>query len=57
MMIVYGGGTTTPFDSDVWILNATAYPTLNWQRMTVANQSNGPNLRMGKHTKTVNRDK
>jgi hypothetical protein len=56
-MIVYGGGTTTPFDSDVWILNATAYPTLNWQRMTVANQSNGPNLRMGKHTKTVNRDK
>lgn len=47
-MIVYGGGTTQPADSDVWILNATNYPTLAWERMNIANVSQGPNLRMGK---------
>lgn len=46
-MIIYGGGTTQPADSDVWILNATSYPTLSWQRMDIANGSQGPNLRMG----------
>lgn len=47
-MIIYGGGTTQPADTDIWILNATAYPTLAWQRMNIANASQGPNLRMGK---------
>ncbi|CAO3634844.1 unnamed protein product [Mucor fragilis] len=46
-MVIYGGGTSQPADTDVWILNATMYPTLTWQRMTIANQSQGPNLRMG----------
>lgn len=50
IMIVYGGGTNQPADTDVWILNATSYPTLLWQRMNIANQSQGPNLRMGKIT-------
>ncbi|GAA5802193.1 hypothetical protein HPULCUR_007654 [Helicostylum pulchrum] len=48
IMIIYGGGTTQPADTDIWILNATAYPTLAWQRMNIANASQGPNLRMGK---------
>lgn len=47
-MVIYGGGTNQPADTDVWILNATMYPTLTWQKMTVANQSQGPNLRMGR---------
>lgn len=47
-MIVYGGGTNQPADTDVWILNATNYPSLIWQRQNMANQSQGPNLRMGK---------
>ncbi|KAG2235267.1 hypothetical protein INT48_004734 [Thamnidium elegans] len=47
IMIIYGGGTTQPADTDIWILNATAYPTLAWQRMNIANSSQGPNLRMG----------
>lgn len=47
IMIIYGGGTNQPADSDVWILNATTYPTLTWQKMNMANQSQGPNLRMG----------
>jgi hypothetical protein len=50
-MIVYGGGTSQPQDTDVWLLNATNYPSLVWQRMNVANQSQGPNLRMGKALK------
>jgi hypothetical protein len=47
-MIVYGGGTNQPADTDVWVLNATNYPSLVWQRIDMANQSQGPNLRMGK---------
>ncbi|CEP19264.1 hypothetical protein [Parasitella parasitica] len=46
-MVIYGGGTNQPADTDVWILNATSYPTLTWQKIAVANQSQGPNLRMG----------
>ncbi|CAO3663638.1 unnamed protein product [Rhizopus stolonifer] len=46
-MIIFGGGTSQPFDSDVWILNATLYPQVFWQRMDVTNQTNGPNPRMG----------
>lgn len=47
-MVIYGGGTNQPADTDVWILNATSYPTLTWQKIAMANQSQGPNLRMGK---------
>lgn len=47
-MVVYGGGTSQPTDSDVWILNATSYPQLSWKRMNVQNGTQGPNLRMGK---------
>ncbi|EIE80862.1 hypothetical protein RO3G_05567 [Rhizopus delemar RA 99-880] len=46
-MIVFGGGTSQPFDSDIWILNATSYPNMFWQRMSVANQTESPNPRMG----------
>lgn len=49
-MIVYGGGTNQPSDTDVWVLNATQYPQLNWERKTTQNTSLGPNLRMGKNT-------
>ncbi|KAF7729473.1 hypothetical protein EC973_004453 [Apophysomyces ossiformis] len=48
-MVVYGGGTTQPYDSDVWVLNAANYPTLTWQKMTMANLGDSPNQRMG-HT-------
>ncbi|ORZ03092.1 hypothetical protein BCR43DRAFT_482733 [Syncephalastrum racemosum] len=48
-MIVYGGGTTQPFDSDVWVLDASKYPTLTWERKSVANADVGPGARMG-HT-------
>ncbi|KAI8973181.1 hypothetical protein BDF20DRAFT_914666 [Mycotypha africana] len=48
IMVVYGGGTTQPTaDTDVWILNATAYPALVWQKVSMANQNEGPNIRMG----------
>ncbi|KAI8098312.1 uncharacterized protein B0P05DRAFT_567672 [Gilbertella persicaria] len=47
LMIVYGGGTNQPADTDVWVLNATSYPTMTWQRITMANQTQGPNSRMG----------
>lgn len=46
-MVVYGGGTTAPFDSDVWILDASKYPELTWTRQTIANASQGPGARMG----------
>ncbi|KAI8393378.1 uncharacterized protein BYT42DRAFT_640558 [Radiomyces spectabilis] len=46
-MIVFGGGTGQPYDSDVWVLDATRYPTLTWERKDMANKSNGPNSRMG----------
>ncbi|KAI9267832.1 hypothetical protein BY458DRAFT_511507 [Sporodiniella umbellata] len=46
-MVVFGGGTSQPFDSDVWILNVTLYPQMFWQRMEMANQTNSPNPRMG----------
>ncbi|KAI8084673.1 kinase-like domain-containing protein, partial [Halteromyces radiatus] len=48
-MLVYGGGTTTPSDSDVWVLDASQYPTLTWLRQSMANASQGPGARMG-HT-------
>lgn len=47
-MIVYGGGTTQPFDSDVWVLDAAQYPTLTWERKSMANADVGPGARMGK---------
>ncbi|OBZ80630.1 Rab9 effector protein with kelch motifs, partial [Choanephora cucurbitarum] len=47
MMVVYGGGTNQPFDTDVWILNAASYPNMVWQRITMANQTQSPNSRMG----------
>ncbi|SAM08725.1 hypothetical protein [Absidia glauca] len=46
-MIVYGGGTTSPFDSDVWVLDASKYPQLTWLRQEMANASLGPGSRMG----------
>ncbi|KAI9492309.1 hypothetical protein BDB00DRAFT_829236 [Zychaea mexicana] len=48
-MIVYGGGTADPFDSNVWVLDASNYPTFTWQRKEMANQDQGPSTRMG-HT-------
>ncbi|KAG0173633.1 hypothetical protein DFQ28_011126 [Apophysomyces sp. BC1034] len=48
-MVVYGGGTTQPFDSDVWVLNAASYPTLTWEKKNMANVGDSPNQRMG-HT-------
>ncbi|ORX61479.1 hypothetical protein DM01DRAFT_1380369 [Hesseltinella vesiculosa] len=46
-MIVYGGGTTTPSDPDVWVLDASAYPNLTWHQQPVANPDQGPRVRMG----------
>ncbi|CAO3597623.1 unnamed protein product [Absidia cylindrospora] len=46
-MVVYGGGTSTPFDSDVWVLDASQYPQLTWRRQEMANSSLGPGSRMG----------
>jgi hypothetical protein len=46
-MIIFGGGSTQPFDSDVWVLNATSYPNLFWERKSIANAVDGPNPRMG----------
>ncbi|KAI9021577.1 hypothetical protein CLU79DRAFT_753888 [Phycomyces nitens] len=46
-MVVFGGGTTQAYDSDVWYLDAAAYPTLTWNRVTMANITQGPNARMG----------
>ncbi|KAI7854503.1 hypothetical protein BDC45DRAFT_127859 [Circinella umbellata] len=48
-MIVYGGGTAQPFDSDVWVLDASKYPTLSWERKDMSNKDQGPGTRMG-HT-------
>lgn len=48
-MIVYGGGTQSPVDSDVWILDASQYPSLTWQRQDVSNKGQGPGARMGKY--------
>lgn len=45
--IIYGGGTTQPLDNDVWILDASAWPALNWSRQDT-NKANGPSNRMGK---------
>ncbi|KAJ2963695.1 hypothetical protein NQZ79_g1314 [Umbelopsis isabellina] len=44
--IIYGGGTTQPLDNDVWILDASAWPALNWSRQDT-NKANGPSNRMG----------
>ncbi|KAI8980409.1 hypothetical protein BDB01DRAFT_796314 [Pilobolus umbonatus] len=46
-MIVFGGGTNQPFDSDVWVLNASAYPTFSWEKKTMNNTADAPNMRMG----------
>ncbi|KAI8073231.1 hypothetical protein BC940DRAFT_290850 [Gongronella butleri] len=46
-MIVYGGGTTTASDSGVWILDASAYPNFTWYYQNMANQDQGPRVRMG----------
>ena len=46
-MIVYGGGTAQPFDSDVWVLDASKYPTLSWERKDMSNKDQGPGTRMG----------
>ncbi|KAI9256596.1 hypothetical protein BDA99DRAFT_539654 [Phascolomyces articulosus] len=48
-MIVYGGGTAQPFDSDVWVLDASNYPTFTWERKDMTNKDQGPSTRMG-HT-------
>ncbi|OAD69050.1 hypothetical protein PHYBLDRAFT_150050 [Phycomyces blakesleeanus NRRL 1555(-)] len=53
-MVVFGGGTTQPYDSDVWYLDASSYPTLAWNRVTVANITQGPNARMG-HTASLDK--
>ncbi|ORY95619.1 hypothetical protein BCR43DRAFT_493292 [Syncephalastrum racemosum] len=55
-MIVYGGGTTQPFDSDVWILDVSEYPTLTWRKPNVQNLADGPNARMG-HTAVLDADR
>lgn len=47
-MIVYGGGSPNPSDSDVWVLDASSYPTLTWERIQMGNISQGPSARMGK---------
>ncbi|KAI8374882.1 hypothetical protein BD560DRAFT_393489 [Blakeslea trispora] len=47
MMVVYGGGTNQPVDTDVWVLNATSFPNMVWQRIVMTNQTQGPNARMG----------
>lgn len=47
-MIVYGGGTTQAFDSNVWVLDASAYPKLTWQLQNMNNTDHGPGPRMGK---------
>ncbi|CAO3672403.1 unnamed protein product [Umbelopsis ramanniana] len=44
--IIYGGGTNQPVDNDVWILDASAWPTLTWLRQDT-NKANGPSMRMG----------
>ncbi|KAI9319941.1 kinase-like domain-containing protein [Dichotomocladium elegans] len=46
-MIIYGGGTTAPFDSDVWVLDVSKYPTLTWQRIDMQNKDQSPSARMG----------
>ncbi|CEG70273.1 hypothetical protein RMATCC62417_06202 [Rhizopus microsporus] len=56
-MIIFGGGSTQPFDSDVWVLNATAYPNLFWERKSISNAVDGPNPRMGHSTVLDNENK
>ncbi|CDH49151.1 hypothetical protein RO3G_05567 [Lichtheimia corymbifera JMRC:FSU:9682] len=53
-MIVYGGGSPSPSDSDVWVLDASSYPTLTWERMQMENISQGPSARMG-HTAVLDK--
>ncbi|KAI9323257.1 hypothetical protein BX666DRAFT_1884869 [Dichotomocladium elegans] len=53
-MIVYGGGTTQPFDSDVWVLNATNYPLFSWARIDMNNRTESPGTRMG-HTAALDK--
>lgn len=48
-MIVYGGGTQSPVDSDIWILDVSQYPSLTWERQDVSNKGQGPGARMGKY--------
>ncbi|KAI7876851.1 hypothetical protein K492DRAFT_210105 [Lichtheimia hyalospora FSU 10163] len=53
-MIVYGGGSPNPSDSDVWVLDASSYPTLTWERIQMENISQGPSSRMG-HTTVLDK--
>ncbi|KAI8388591.1 uncharacterized protein BYT42DRAFT_560615 [Radiomyces spectabilis] len=46
-MIIYGGGTTQPYDSDIWTLSAAQYPKLTWERISANNITSSPNQRMG----------
>ncbi|KAI9313138.1 hypothetical protein BX666DRAFT_1979960 [Dichotomocladium elegans] len=55
-MIVFGGGTDRPFDTNVWILDASQYPTLTWRNQPMSNLSDGPNARMG-HTAVLDKTK
>ena len=55
-MIIYGGGTDRPFDSDVWILDASQFPTLKWEKAPMKNLGQGPNVRMG-HTSVLDQNK
>lgn len=49
-MLIYGGGTNQPIDSNLYILNASNYPSFTWGQITTNNQTNGPGLRMGNNT-------
>ncbi|OZJ02867.1 hypothetical protein BZG36_04084 [Bifiguratus adelaidae] len=52
-MIMFGGGTNTPIDSNVWVLDASKWPTLSWIKQSTTGQ--GPNGRMG-HSAVVSND-
>jgi hypothetical protein len=47
-MLVFGGGSNgQAIDSDVWILNASSFPQLLWNRATTTNLTFSPKQRMG----------
>ncbi|KAF7729033.1 CSN-associated deubiquitinating enzyme Ubp12 [Apophysomyces ossiformis] len=51
-MIIYGGGITQAYDTDVWILDVSKYPALTWNRANMVNITQRPNPRMG-HTASM----
>ncbi|KAI9306665.1 hypothetical protein BJ944DRAFT_238548 [Cunninghamella echinulata] len=53
-MVVFGGGTTQPFDTDVWILQVPNDKSFTWARQPMKGQ--GPSSRMG-HTAVDNGNK